>query len=41
MVLSEHLDAADIAGFVVIGHGRDRPLVALQHFDDDKGGVGE
>ena len=40
-LVGKHLDAADVARLVVVGHGRDRPLVPLQHFDHDKGGVGE
>ena len=34
-------DAADIARFVMIGHRRHRALVALEHLDDDIGGVGQ
>src|SRR3984957_3345057 len=37
----QHLDPADVARLVVVGYGRHRAFVALEHFDDDKGGVGE
>ena len=36
-----HLDAADVAGLVVVGDRGHGTLFALEHFDDDKGGVGE
>ena len=35
--VGDHLDAADIAGLVVIGNGRYRPLVAFEHFDHHEG----
>ncbi len=40
-LVGKHLDAADVARFIVIGHRGDRTLVALEHFDDDIGTVGE
>src|SRR6266699_6149303 len=40
-LVGKHLDAADIAGLVVIGDGGDRAFFALEHFDDDKGSIGE
>ena len=39
--VGQHLDAADVARLIVIGDRSDRALVALEHLDDDKGGVGE
>src|SRR5258708_22359246 len=36
-----HLAPADIARLVVVGHRRDRALVALEHLDDHIGGVGQ
>src|ERR1700754_3862660 len=40
-LVRDHLDAADIARLVMVGDRRDRALFALEHFDDDKGGVRE
>ena len=39
--VGKHLDTADIAYLVMIGHRRDRALVALEHLDHHEGGVGE
>ena len=38
-LVREHLDTADVADLVVVGHGRDRPLVAFQDLEADIGGV--
>src|ERR1700712_4547614 len=40
-LVGQHLDAADVADLVVVGHRRHRALVALQHLDHHEGGVGE
>src|SRR6202012_6243463 len=34
-LVAEHLDAADVARFVVVGHRRYRAFIAIEHFDDD------
>src|SRR5437899_9863516 len=33
-LVGQHLDAADVAHVVMVGGGRDRTLLALEHFDD-------
>src|SRR6267142_4906021 len=40
-LVGQHLDAADIAHVVMVGGGRDRTLLALEHLDDNESGVGE
>src|ERR1700761_6167641 len=40
-LVREDLDAADVAGFVMVGHRGDWALLALEHLDDDIGCVRE
>src|SRR5216684_6242918 len=40
-LVGQHLDPANVAHFVVIGHRRHGALVALEHFDHHEGSVGE